>query len=178
VLTNEDMGIIGSALPDFIFGFVNTISYKNFELHAIINGVQGVDMYNGTRQGLSNGELGENNGGAWLTDSWTPENPDTDIPKVTDSYVDKTSDRFVEDASFIRLSNLQLSYRVPSRFLSQVRMKNLMVYASLQNYLTITKYTGYDPEMHSGGNSNLNIGYDKHNYPSTRGITFGVKLGL
>ena len=79
VLTNEDMGMIGSALPDFIYGLVNTCSYKNFELYVMLNGVQGVDMYNGTRQGLSNGALGETNGGKWLLESWTPENTDTDI---------------------------------------------------------------------------------------------------
>jgi len=178
VLTNEDMGVIGSALPDYIFGIINTLSYQGFELHAIINGVRGIDMYNGTRQLLSVGELGENNGGGWLMDSWTPENPDTDIPKVTDSYVDKNSDRFVEDASFIRLSNIQLSYTLPNQLLSRIRVKNCMVYASLQNYITITKYSGYDPEMHSGGNHNLNLGFDRQNYPSPRGITFGVKVGL
>ena len=177
-LTTEDMGVIGSALPDYFFGIINTFSYKGFELHAIINGVQGVDMYNGTRQTLSNSELGLSNGGALLLDSWTPENPNTDIPKMSDSYVSKTSDRFIEDASFIRLSNIQLSYSLPNRWLSRIKMKNLSVYTSLQNFVTITDYTGYDPEMHSGGNSNLNIGYDKHNYPPTKSITFGVKVGI
>jgi TonB-linked SusC/RagA family outer membrane protein len=178
ILTNADMGVIGNALPDYIFGIINTLSYKGFTLHAIINGVQGVDMYNGSRQTLSNGTLGEFNGGAWLKDSWTPENTNTDIPKMSDSYVDKTSDRFVEDASFIRLSNVQLSYSLPVKWLSSISLKHLTVYTSLQNYLTITKYTGYDPEMHSGGNSNLNLGYDGQNYPSTRSITFGVRVGI
>jgi hypothetical protein len=154
------------------------MSYKGIELHMIINGVQGIDTYNGTRQGLSSGELGEHNGGAWLLDAWTPTNTDTDIPRMNDSYVDKTSDRFVEDASFIRLSNVQLSYQLPRQWLTTVRMKSLMVYTSLQNWITITDYSGYDPEMHSGGNSNLNIGYDRHNYPSLKSITFGVKVGL
>ena len=178
ILTNQDMGVIGSALPDYIFGITNTLSYKGFELHAIITGVQGHDLYNGTRQGLSNGALGEFNGGEWLKDSWTPENTNTDIPRMTDGYVDKTSDRFVEDASFVRLSNLQLSYSFPRTWMSKIKMDNASVYASLQNFLTITKYTGYDPEMHSGGNSNLNIGYDKHNYPSVKSITFGVRVGF
>ncbi len=178
VLTDQDMAVIGSALPDYIFGIVNTLSYKGFELHTIINGVQGIDMYNGTRQGLSVGDMGEFNGGKWMLDAWTPENPNTDIPRVRDSYIDKTSDRFVEDASFIRVSNIQLSYTVPNKILSRVKMQNLMVYASLQNYFTITKYSGFDPEMHSGGNSNLNLGYDKHNYPSVKSLTFGVKIGI
>jgi len=178
VLTDEDRAVIGSALPDYIFGIVNTLSYKGFELHAIINGVQGIDLYNGTRQGLSVGDFGEFNGGEWMLDAWTPDNTDTGVPRVRDSYVDKTSDRFVEDASFVRVSNIQLSYRVPNSILSRVRIQNLMVYTSLQNYFTFTKYTGFDPEMHSGGNSNLNIGYDKHNYPSLKSITFGVKIGL
>jgi TonB-linked SusC/RagA family outer membrane protein len=178
VLTDQDMAVIGSALPDFTFGIVNTLSYKGFELHMIINGVQGIDMYNGTRQGLSVGDFGEFNGGKWMLDAWTPTNTDTDVPRVRDSYVDKTSDRFVEDASFIRVSNIQLSYRVPNQILSRAKMQSLTVYTSLQNYFTITNYSGYDPEMHSGGNSNLSIGYDKHNYPSLKSITFGVKIGL
>ena len=97
---------------------------------------------------------------------------------MSDSYVDKTSDRFVEDASFLRVSNIQLSYRLPSQYISKIHLNNLMVYVSLQNVLTVTKYSGYDPEAHSGGNSNLNLGYDKHNYPLTKSITFGVKIGL
>ena len=178
VLTDADMAVIGSALPDYIFGIVNTLSYKGLELHTIINGVQGIDMYNGTHQGLSVGDMGEFNGGSWMMDAWTPDNTNTDVPRVRDSYVDKTSDRFVEDASFIRVSNIQLSYMIPNQILSRAKMQSLMVYASLQNFITITKYTGYDPEMHSGGNSNLDLGYDKHNYPSLRSITFGVKIGL
>ncbi len=178
ILTTEDMGIIGNALPDYMFGLINTFSYKGFELHIIANGVQGVEMYNGTRQTLSNGELGTSNGGTLLLDSWTPENPNTDVPRMSDSYVSKTSDRFIEDASYIRLANMQLSYALPNRWISRIKMKRLSVYTSLQNFVTITNYSGYDPEMHSGGNSNLSLGYDKHNYPSVRSITFGVKVGI
>jgi TonB-linked SusC/RagA family outer membrane protein len=178
ILNDQDRGVIGNALPNFIYGLSTTLSYKGIELNAILNGVQGVDMYNGSMQTLSNGTIGEYNGGAWLWDSWTQENPDTDIPKMSDSYVDKTSDRFVEDASFLRLSNVQLSYSLPASVLSYVRMKHLRVYVSLQNYLTLTSYSGYDPEMHSGGNSNLNIGFDSQNYPSPKSITFGVQLGF
>jgi len=178
VLSPDDMAVVGSALPDYIFGFINTLSYKGFELHTIINGVQGIDMYNGTRQTLSNSELGTSNGGTLLLDSWTPSNTDTDIPRMNDSYISKTSDRYVEDASFIRVSNIQLSYALPNQVLSRAKMKSLSIYVSLQNCITITDYSGYDPETHSGGNSNLNIGYDRHNYPPVKSITFGVKLGL
>ena len=178
ILTDQDRGVIGSALPNFIYGLSTSLSYKGFELSAILNGVQGVDMYNGSLQTLSNGTIGEYNGGAWLWDSWTPENPNTDIPKMSDSYVDKVSDRFVEDASFLRLSNVQLSYAIPTAILTRVHVKNCRVYVSLQNYLTLTNYSGYDPEMHSGGNSNLSIGFDSQNYPSPKSITFGVQLGL
>ena len=184
VLTDEDMGVIGNALPDFVYGMSNTFSYKQFELLAVINGVQGVDLYNGSLQTLSDGTLGEHNGGAWLLDSWTPENTNTDIPRVTDSYVDKTSDRFVEDASFVRLSNVQLSYFLPDKVAKKLKMKHLKVYMSMQNFLTLTKYSGYDPEMYSeaeansGDNSNLSLGYDSQNYPSSKSITFGIQLGL
>jgi TonB-linked SusC/RagA family outer membrane protein len=178
VLTSEDQGIIGNALPDFIYGVVNSFTYKNFELHTILNGVQGVDMYNGTREVLSEGSLGEHNGGAWLKDSWTPENPNSNIPRLSNNYVKKISDRFVEDASFLRVSNIQLSYSLPQRIASRVMMKDVSVYTSLQNWFTITGYTGYDPETHSGGDSNLDLGYDQYNYPSTKSVTFGVKVGF
>jgi len=177
-LTDQDRGIIGRALPDFIYGIVTTLTYKSFELNVIANGIQGVDMYNGTRQTLSNGGLGKTNGGKWLMNSWTPENTNTDIPKMSDSYIDKTSDRFVEDASFLRISNIQLSYTVPAGISSKVKMKNLAAYISLQNWFTITQYSGYDPEMHSGGDDNKNIGMDRYNYPSTKVVTFGIKVGF
>ncbi len=179
ILSDQDMGIIGRALPDFIYGIVSTLTYKNFELNIIANGVQGADLYNGTRQTLSNGGLGKTNGGKWLLNSWTPENTNTDIPRMSDSYTDKTpSDRFVEDASFLRISNIQLSYTVPSVISSKAKMKNLSAYISLQNWFIITNYSGYDPEMHSGGDDNLNIGLDRYNYPSTKGVTFGIKVGF
>ena len=98
---------------------------------------------------------------------------------MSDSYIDKSpSDRFVEDASFLRISNIQLSYTVPSKISSKAKMKNLSAYISLQNWFIITNYSGYDPEMHSGGDDNLDIGLDRYNYPSTKGVTFGIKVGF
>jgi TonB-linked SusC/RagA family outer membrane protein len=179
ILSDQDRGIIGSALPDFIYGIVSNITYKSLELSIIANGVQGVDLYNGTRETLSNGALGKMNGGKWLMNSWTPENTHTDIPRMSDSYIEKSpSDRFVEDASFLRISNIQLSYTVPAKISSKVKMKNLSAYISLQNCITITGYSGYDPEMHSGGDDNLDIGLDQYNYPSKRSVTFGIKVGF
>jgi hypothetical protein len=97
---------------------------------------------------------------------------------MSTSYVDKVSDRYVEDASFIRISNIQLSYSLPAKISSKFKMNSFSIYTSFQNWFTFTNYTGYDPEMHSGGDSNLDIGFDKYNYPSTRSTTFGIKVGF
>jgi hypothetical protein len=88
----------------------------------------------------------------------------------------RSSDYYVEDGSYVRLRNIQLGYRIPSKIL---KLRNARVYVSVQNALTFTKYSGFDPEIGSNrGNEPLYVGIDETNYPLPRIYTVGINLGL
>ncbi len=176
VINDLDRVIIGNALPDFILGLNTTLSYKGFDLSVMMNAVVGVDMYNGTYESLAKGDLGRQNGGSFLLDSWSHENQETDVPRLSTNYQTKTSDRFVEDASFLKISNIMLSYNFSSSLINKIKLKSLRLYVSAQNMFTFSGYSGYDPEQHSGGDSNLNIGFDNKNYPSFKSLTLGLNV--
>jgi len=178
VVNDLDRTYIGNALPDFIMGMNTRLAWKGVELSMIFNWVAGVDMYNGTYESLAKGDLGRQNGGSFLLDAWSHNNQESQIPRLSTNYQTKTSDRFVEDASYFKISNIMLSYNLPKNLLSKIKMSTLRVYVSGQNLITFTKYTGFDPEQQSGGNSNLNIGFDNKNYPSYRSITLGLNIGF
>ena len=93
------------------------------------------------------------------------------------SLTNINTDREIEDASFLRLKNVQLGYSFPTKMLKNLKIRSLRVYVSAQNIWTWTKYTGYDPEV-STRNSAMTRGFDYSSYPRTRSYTFGVKLGL
>ena len=85
--------------------------------------------------------------------------------------------REVEDASFLRLKNIQLGYNFPNKLLKRIGLASLRIYASAQNLWTWTKYTGYDPEV-STRNSAMTRGFDYSAHPKATTYTFGVKFGL
>ena len=178
VFNSEDQEVIGNALPLFTSGLNGTLSYKGWSLNMNWNATYGNDMYNGTYQTLADGSLLKYNGGEFLHNSWTHKNQDTDIPRLSASFYDLNSDRYVESASFIKLTNAMISYNLPSDLISKIKVKNLKVYISGQNLLVFTKYSGFDPEQHSGGDSNLNLGYDNKNYPTSRSFTVGLNITI
>ena len=131
-------------------------------------GSYGNKLYNQLEQALESPNASYN-ASSKLLDRWSPTNTDTSIPRayalnLYNSYLDN---RFIEDASYLRLKNIQIGYLFKPRFDKTSRL-NLYLYASAQNLFTITKYSGFDPEY-----SNY---VDRGVYPSSRTVTFGVKL--
>ena len=109
-------------------------------------------------------------------DHWTPENTDAKYPNLWTSASYQVSDRWVYDASYIRLKNLELSYSIPC---SDNRvLRNAVVYVSGQNLFTITKYPLWDPDTSSYGASSSRPGIENNSYPSARSFTLGVRLGF
>ena len=167
---------IGNGTPTFTWGFNNSFTYKNFDLNIFFQGMHGFDVYN-IQQAMITGGAGDSRSflAADQVNQWTPQN-ETDIPATVQFY---NSSRYVEEGDFIRLTNLNLGYNFGNIGNSAM---NLKVYASGQNLLLITDYTGYDPELSSRkGNQGIedvapgiNIGA----YPNPRVFTFGVKLGF
>ncbi|MEQ8878936.1 MAG: hypothetical protein RLQ12_04845, partial [Cyclobacteriaceae bacterium] len=106
---------------------------------------------------------------------WTPENTDTDVPKAAAGRVSRVSSRFVEDGSFLRLKNISLGYDFDSSVLKKLGIASARVYVSGQNLLTVTNYSGVDPEV-GYRSSNVNLGLDYDSYPNTKAYTVGINL--
>ncbi|GAA4780998.1 TonB-dependent receptor [Olivibacter ginsenosidimutans] len=177
VVNAEDRVLLGSSFPSFMWSFTNTFSYKNFGLYVFIEGVNGAKMLNNNLvdtyfpANLKRNRLAEP-----LLNRWTPENPSSIYPSFVNpnGQGQKTVNSYtVEDASYIRLNTIRLSYQLP---LKTSTIKALSLYVSGQNLVTITDYTGYDPALNPNGSANFRI--DWNAYPSARTFLIGVNLGL
>ena len=161
VRDKEDVQVIGNALPDFQFGFSNSFRYKNFDFNFFIRGVFGHDLLNvsNTRYGVPNA-IGIQNGMAQILD----------FAEVQNGPV--FSDIHVEDASYVKLDNVSLGYNL------KIKDKSLRLYITGQNLMTITGYSGIDPEVrYQDGGNPLAPGLDRENtYFATKGYTFGLNF--
>ena len=94
-------------------------------------------------------------------------------PIISRSVNNRASDRYIEDGSYLRLKNISLGYNLPLAKMKINWMKGLKVYVSGQNLLTLTNYSGYDPEVNSWGSDT--VAFDYYTYPNTKSITFGIR---
>lgn len=173
--TAADRAIIGNAQPDFIFGITNNISWKGFELSVLLQGVSGNQIINTNRQTLEM-FTGQQNASVTALERWTETNPSNTIPRAKLDPAPIFSDRFVEDGSFLRVKNVNLSYSLPKSILSGLNLTSVNVFVSAQNLLTFTKYTGFDPEVTSG--SNVSPGTDSGIYPIAKTFNAGVRVSF
>ncbi|MEN1786200.1 MAG: TonB-dependent receptor, partial [Bacteroidota bacterium] len=169
-ITPDDRTNIGSFIPDFSYGVTFNASYKNFYMNMYWNGVQGNEVYNATKVYLQGG-LRLFNAGVEALDAWTPQNTNTNIPRMVSGDPNqntRTSDRFIEDGSFFRLQTLRVGYEIPSSWLEKTMggyISNLKLYVSGNNLVTFTNYSGYDPEIGARNNGLLTQGIDYGQYP-------------
>ncbi len=196
---------LGSPLPKFTYGIGNTLSYKNLDLSFFFNGVYGNKVVN-----FLNVPFDDPNQTSNLTQRaalyyahLSLINPTGSAADVNNVYVssgdplmprmsgtdpnsnNRFSSRFVEDASFLRLQNVTLGYSIPQKLLRRIGVRSFKAIASATNLFTITKYTGYDPEVgmtkaqYSAASQNpLLNGIDPGRYPSPRIYSIGFTLGL
>ena len=178
----NDRVLIGSTIPDFIWGLNNNFNYKGFNLSILLQGVQGVDLYNGLRIRQERTNASFSNKRATIMDRWQGEGTSTTFPRAVFSDPnanERTSDRWVEDGSFVRVKNVRLSYQLPRNLMQSIGIPNggLNIYAVGTNLLTLTKYSGFDPEvgLRNGGNPET-AGVDSGVYPLTRQYTLGLQV--
>jgi len=178
-ITAADRTFIGSAQPKFTYGVNNTLTYGNFGLTFLFQGVQGNDIYNASRMELESLNDSKNQL-ATVLNRWTPQNKTTDIPKAVKDDTDntKTSSRFVENGSYLRLKTATLSYNFGQMALGKLKMSKVMIYASSYNLLTFTKYKGFDPEVNQYDANGPSMGVDYGTYPQSRTFLFGVNVGF
>ncbi len=192
----NDRGIIGNPWPKFTYSFTSNFTYKGFDLNFFFTGVHGNQILNLTR--YQNETIPQGTGpysnhfknvvnfavpsSVDVADALTATltNPGYNIPNA---FVDangnnRISQWNVEDGSYLKLKNVRLSYRVPSKILSRTHiLRGALAAFQVQNAFTITKYKGYDPEVGLYNYGGLNIvGMDEGRYPSTRSFTFSLSL--
>lgn len=179
-ITTDDRTKVGDPNPDFIGGFTNTFAYKGFDLSVFLQFSYGNDVFHGSRLFLESLQGGDNQL-ASVTRRWRKPGDITDIPRATNDGVKaaenkRVSSRFIEDGSYLRVKNVTLGYNFPSSITQKAGLTNLRVYASAQNLLTFTRYTGLDPEVNYRGNDLQALGTDFFTFPQARTITFGVNM--
>jgi TonB-linked SusC/RagA family outer membrane protein len=177
-ISANDNTIIGDPNPDFIFGWNNSFTYKNLTLTAFLQGSIGNDIMNIDRIFISGGIQGNaaNHTQEYYERRWTPSNPHNDVrfPAGRGGNPDSS---LIEDGSYVRLKNISLSYNfTPEIFNGYISSARL--YVTGTNLLTITNYTGVDPEVNVFGGNNINTGVDFSAYPKSKQILLGLNIGF
>ncbi len=179
-----DYTIIGNPHPDFIFGFTNNFSFKNFTLGVILNGQYGGQVMNGLRQTTDNLQ-GFFNVSREFVNRWrSADNPGDPmlygVPKLTPSWGHRVNSRWVEDATFLRVSNVTLGYSFPSSLIKRTKLfEACRIYVTSRNLAMFTKYKGANPEAQSRNIDNtLSPGFDMSSYPLATTTSIGVNLSF
>ena len=174
-ITPKDQTLIGNVNPKFTFGLTNNFTYKDFDMNILIQGVYGNDIINMNTYYLSNiGGFNNVTEKMW-NDRWTFNNwENAKGPKPEQQYwrAFKFTRRFVEDGSYIRLRNISLGYNIKLRTNT---IHSLRVFVNAGNLVTITKYSGYDPDINGYGDDPSRRGVDMGGYPSSKTYNFGVQ---
>jgi len=176
VIDDKDRVVLGNSFPDFQWSFANTFVYKNFDLFIFFEGVQGVDMLNGNLIDNYFPINSRRNKIAELyLNRWTPENPTNEYPSFENPLKfgrRVVNSKTVQDASYIRLKTIRLSYTLPKKILPH--LQGIQVYATAENLFTITDYIGLDPAVNPNNNANFRVDFNA--YPTARSFIFGVKI--
>lgn len=179
LINDSDRQIIGNAYPDFYGSFINTLRIGNFDFTLDFQYSSGNDVLDMTKHSAEDRVSIANSYKSVLT-AWTPENQDTDIAAIRDTragYVTNVDTHWVEDGSFIRGRNLLIGYTFPSGTTERIRLSRLRVYASVQNFMLLTNYSGNDPEVTTYGNV-FAQGQTFFDYPKPTTYMFGLSMGL
>ena len=207
IIDDSDKTFLGNGLPAYTFGWNNTFTYKQFALSVFLYGSVGNKVFNWTRRRMDDPSLTPG-GAAWNKyvrtgnyakwayydgnsgnqDVWNvyvAEGAEPSIPRIDNlhsNYNSRVSDRYVEDASYLRIKNITLTYTLPKKWVKKFYLSDLRLSANIQNVATITPYTGYDPEVGSQngqysmtGQGMLMYGVDTGRVPAPRSVIFGVE---
>ncbi len=178
-IDENDKTYLGSPIPKFTYGYNINLNYKNFDLGIFLQGSYGGKIFNYAKvsqefpNALGNGGFGGLTVGALNT--WSPSNPNGTLPIFSQDGVNDISPSsfFIESGSYLRIKTAQVGYT----FTKIKGIRRLRVYAQGYNLLTITKYSGMDPEVNDGNPTDLGIDYGTA-YPISQKFVFGVNMGL
>lgn len=176
--TADDRRIIGDPNPDFIYSLGNTFTYKEFGLDIFLQGSQGNDIFNATKLQMES-MIDSKNQLASVLNRWRQPGDITDIPRVnTEGSTDNSrlSNRYVEDGSYLRFKAVTFSYNFKQNALEKLHLNALKFYVTGENLITLTDYSGFDPQVNAFGGDNAVQGVDFGTYPQTRNVIFGMNV--
>lgn len=176
-INDDDRTYIGSPHPDFTYGVNIAANYKGFDVSAFFSGSQGNDAYNYQKIFSDFPTFFGSNQSTRVLDAWTPSNTNATVPALSQTITNNETapnSYFVEDASFLRMKNLQVGYTFADDISSKVGLKMLRLYIQGTNLFTITNYNGLNPEIIS--TDNLSLGVDGPNpvFPLAQILTIGI----
>lgn len=178
VINAKDRTIIGKGIADYYGTFANTFRYKNVDLIIEIQYSNGGQVFNHTRNS-GEGRFGIANNYSTVLQSWTTEKQDAVLEQVRPTgYSYFMDSRKVSDASFIRGKNISIGYSIPGSLISRLKINNLRLYVSAQNFFLKTKYFGYDPEVNNYDQIAFSQGVTYADYPKPRTFMLGVNLNF
>lgn len=179
VVNEQDRVVLGNIQPDFTYGFNTKLTYGKWDLFVSASGSYGNKLFNEMACRLERGNGYYYNPLATVADRWTPTNPSNTIQKASNATSIYTDDRFVEDASYLKIRNIQIGYTLPVPQIT--KDTKLHLYLSLQNFFTFTSYRGYDPEANRSGSDETSAiyqGIDNGTYPAAKTVVLGVGITL
>lgn len=177
VITSADRTAIGNGQPKGFGGINNSFYIKGVDFSFMFQFCYGNDVYNAQRMYATQSDLEMMNMLGEVRNRWTMTNASATVPSAKGYVRNDVYSRFIEDGSFLRLKNITLGYTFPQRLTRKVFVSRLRVYATAENLLLFTKYSGYDPEVSMSSNPMM-PGYDYGSYPKSRIVTLGIEVKL
>ena len=166
-ITDADKTMIGKGIADMTYGITLTAAYKGFDLIVFGTGSYGADIYSC----LNRADYTLNKLTYWTENRWKVDNTTGTTPKAGATDMDKyfISSASVFDGSYFKIKQIQLGYTFPQKWMKTIKVDNLRVYASLDDFFTFSDYPGFDPEV-------TNMGVDKGSYPTSKKVVAGVSI--
>lgn len=173
-IDQADRTFIGDPTPNLTYGFTLNANWRNFDLLVFGQGVSGNQIF----QGLRRLDIPNANWQSRALNRWTGDGSSNTYPRLTTNDANRNfsnpSEFFLEDGDYFRIKTLQIGFSLPNSWISRAGLNRARIYVSSNNLVTFTKYTGFDPEIGTGGS----FGIDRGIYPQARTLSFGVNVGL
>ncbi len=178
IINDSDRTKIGDPHPDLIFGVNVNVAYKNWDMSMFWNGQLGFDIFDYTALYYETPYFFNGNRSTRVLDSWSPSNTGAALPALSETTLNSefstSNSFFVRDGSYARLRSLQIGYTLPDNIASKLGASSARVYYNGTNLLTLTDFTGLDPEVPRGGA--LDIGVYSAQYPSNAISSLGINI--
>ena len=176
IINEDDRVVLGNPNPDLVFGWNNEVSIGRFDISVFLQGSYGNDIMNVNKSITGYGWDGYNSTEDWYANRWTLQNQHNDAQYPSGVSNLTTNNLAIEDGSYVRLKDLIVRYNLPVENIKFFRSAS--IYVSGNNLITLTKYSGMDPEVSSFDNALLASGIDYTSYPRSRSFIAGINLGF